>query len=59
MKIYHKTGMRIVGVGFCGPNDPVDMPPDEARKMAEKDEWSLTPFVSETKTKTKAVNDGE
>lgn len=53
MDIYHRTGQRLIGFGFCGPDKAVDVPADEARKMATWPDWSLTPF---TKTETEAAD---
>ena len=64
MEIYHRTGVRVVGIGYCGPDTSVDLPIDEAKKLSTWPDWSLTPFpkAEESKPKrklTKVVNDAQ
>lgn len=52
MKIYHRTGTRLINIGICGPTQAVELPTDEARRLAEGPDWSLTPFGQDQKEPT-------
>lgn len=45
MEIYHRTGVRMIGIGYCGPNEAINVPADEAQKMSTWPDWSLAPFA--------------
>ena len=52
--------MRIAGIGRCGPgaDEGLDLPADEARRLATQSGWSLKPFIepkSEPKPKNKKI----
>jgi len=50
--IYHQGNrVNFSGIGFCGPNEGLEVPGDEALLLIESnpEEWSKTPFNSEKK----------
>lgn len=53
VKLYHKTGVTVLGAGYAGPDTPVEVDENMGRLFAndETGTWSLTPFTEASSEK--------
>lgn len=47
--LYHRTGVNLLGLGYCGPEQAADIPADQARAWLHDNpkDWSRQPFLAD------------